>query len=262
MLHLQHERTSEGDDHSESTGAQPALTELPGIVLRPTVATTALSEARRLAVGAAAGSRATPSVAVAAGRLSISARPNSATTGNLVDRASAWSRTAGRSRWAGVHVEPSAHERLEHRWLVAVNDCVVGRLGVIVRVWHTVVGARTALGIVALDGDLAKCGKIITVVLDILTVPVDGPASPVNCTLGVGVGTTRPDGQLYTRRRLGEVILVGCRVESLRLLLGSADLTVYKPCDVIGCPPDLILMEILESVGKTDIARVDVWTMR
>lgn len=149
-----------------------------------------------------------------------------------------------------VHVGAGALEACQDGGLVAVDDGVVCAGGVVVVVALALVGARGGGGIVALDRDLAEGGKVVAVVADVVRVPVDGAAGPLNGVLGVGGVTTGPDGELDTGRGLGEVVLVGGGVPGVGLLEGAADVAVDEPDDLVRGPLDLVVVEVLVRVGE------------
>ena len=125
--------------------------------------------------------------------------PGTATAGNLVRVAAVV---------VLVHVETGGGQALEDCSLVAVLDSIVGGAGVVVPVALALVCAGRAVGVIAVDLNLAKRGKVVAMLLDIVAVPIYGAAGPVDRSLGVGVGSTGPDRQLHARWRLREVPLV------------------------------------------------------
>jgi hypothetical protein len=146
------------------------------------------------------------------------------------------------------HVETGCQERTENGWGVAVNDGVVGSGAFLVFVADALVGARSTVGIPALDvhrlhGDVVVPGR-----LDVLVVPVDHTAGPVDGALGAVGQTTRPQRDLNTGRGLGVLELLGRLVEGVLAINGTADLTVDEPLDLVGRPVDLVVVEIVESV--------------
>lgn len=118
----------------------------------------------------------------------------------------------------------------------------------VVVVRRFLVGARRALCVVALNRNLAKSRKVVAVILDVAAIPVNHATSPIDGALGVGLETTRPEGNLDTRRSLGKVPLVRSGVPSLGLLLGSCNHAIDHPIDLFGRPADLVLVEVIEGI--------------
>ena len=94
--------------------------------------------------------------------------------------------------------------------------------------------------------------------LDILTIPIDFSAGPVNCSLGVGGKSSWPDGDLHSRWGLWELPLVGSRVPGIFTLLCASDLAIDRPSNLVGRPFDSVIVVVVEGVGEGDVAALVV----
>lgn len=229
--------------------------------------------AARAATRAAAGAATTVAAAVAttvATTVATAAARSVATAGNLARgtvtstwdlglgvlgaAASLGGGTLGRRssrgsvRLAGIHVGASALQRSQVGALVAVDNGVVGANTAAVGVAGTGAGSKSRCGAVALDRDGLKGGVEVAGLLDIGSVPVNLTTGPSNGSGGVAGETTRPDGDLDTRRCLGERPLVGGGVPVILAVDGAADLAIDEPLDVVGGPPDFVVVEVVEGV--------------
>ena len=113
-----------------------------------------------------------------------------------------------------------------------------------------VAGLLGVLGrVVALDVDLADGGVVVAGVLDVLAVPVNLTASPVNGTLGVAGLTSGPQGHLQAGGGLGVLVAVGSLVPGVGLLQGALDVAVDDPLGLVGLPVNLVGVPV--GVGVT-----------
>jgi hypothetical protein len=94
---------------------------------------------------------------------------------------------------------------------------------------------------------------VVPIVLDISGVPVDKSTGPVDGSLAVGGETCRPEGELNTSGSLGEVPLVRRCIPGVGSLLYAAYLSIYQPCDRIGCPVNFVGVVVVEGVRKGDV---------
>lgn len=116
--------------------------------------------------------------------------------------------------------------RAENSRVVSDLD-VLGKTGnVVVDVGVVSTGRSARRNIVALNGNILESDVKVARVLNVSGVPVDCTTSPVDCALGVGGKSTRPQRDLDEGRGLGEGVGVGGGVVSVVLLEDTADLAV------------------------------------
>lgn len=251
---LQPGQEDKGDNSRKGAGPKHLVVATHGSAAAAAAARAAIAvdgEAGGGAVGTAGGGA--PARAGVAGPAAVAADDvaDAAAAGAAGHRVCGGGGAAGRGgASAGLHVGAGAHQACQDGGLVAVDNGVVGAGGVVVVVSLALVSARGGGGVEALDGDLAEGGKVVAVVADVLGVPVDLAAGPLDGVLGVGGVTTRPDGELDTGGGLGEVPLVGGGVPGVGLLEGAADLAVDEPDDLVRGPLDLVVVEVLVRVGE------------
>jgi hypothetical protein len=131
-------------------------------------------------------------------------------------------------------------------FLVAINNRVVGATQILVVVALSLVGTDSVAAVIALNGNRLNFGVKESDLLNVFGVPVDLTTSPINGTLRVSLKTTRPERQLDTRRGLREAPVLRCRVPGILALLGSSQLAIDPPLNLVGCPPQFIIMEVVE----------------
>lgn len=157
-----------------------------------------------------------------------------------------------------IHIEARSLERLDGSPLVRILNRVVGRQHVGVDVALVLVGPGGRVRVVALDRDLAERRVVVPVLLDVLRVPVDLAARPLDGALFVGGEAAGPEGELDARGGLGVVPLREGLVPGLALLLGAADLAVDGPGDLLGGPADLVLVPLAVGVVDGDVTALVV----
>jgi hypothetical protein len=157
------------------------------------------------------------------------------------------------------HVRARREEGGQNRILVGIHNGVVRALGVVVVVGLVLVRAGRRVRVEALHRDALELRVVVSILLDVLAVPVDQTARPVDRSLAVGRQTTRPDRQLHSRRSLRVAPLVTRRVPSILAVLGASDLAVDEPGDGVGRPLDLVVVEVVVgTAGHGDVHAVGV----
>lgn len=162
---------------------------------------------------------------------------------------------------AQVHVETGGTERGENGAVVGHPNGGLETIFINEDVRLGSEGVRGLGRIVALDGDLAKGGVVVALLLDILAVPVDLTTGPGDGSGGVARLTSGPQGQLHAHGRLGVHVAITGFVPGGRALESALDFTVHGPGDGLGLPVDGVLVPLIEGVaaGHGGVGAIVVW---
>lgn len=112
--------------------------------------------------------------------------------------------------------------------------------------------------VVSLDTNVLDVRIVVTVVLDILGVPVDGTTSPLDRTQSIQVGSGRPQRKLDSGGSGWVVVSVLCQVPGVGSLQGTHDVSVDDPLSLVLGPVDLVVVVVLVGVGGGVVLGVGV----
>lgn len=268
MVHLQRHQDDDSNQDSEERATQDALV-LAGSSVGATragagaraaaavavlaEATTAARRARTRARGRARATRATAGIVARGATLAEMLASTAARGGGNAVTSGSGSRsrrTAGASTQRGVRAsstQGAQDSRVADEGDVALQGISAG------------VGVRVGAGLlraggdaVALDADIADGRKVITVLLDIRAVPVDGTTGPSDRAGGAAGRTGRPDGKLQARGGLRVLVNVGGRVVGGRLGQCALHGAVDAPGQLVGAPVELVGVPVIEGVAAGD----------
>lgn len=182
---------SNQNDHGDQDCEQRALQHTFTLGRSTVLATRVLSKASRLRAGSRASSGASLGVAANA---ALDTRDGVVTDG----------RGSSSRRVVSRHVGTRGKERLEDCRFVGDLDGVVGGRVVCVDVRLVALDVGAGWRVIALHGDISKRGVVVTVLLDVFTIPVNKTTGPLDRALAVARETSGPNRELNPGRRLGE----------------------------------------------------------
>lgn len=245
-LHLQRHQNNHSHKDCEERATEDTLTLSRGTV--------ALGSGLSALAEASAGSRSGAGAAAGAARVRAGSAVAGHTTGTTVVGGDAVAAGGGGTAAVGTegHVQTGSTEGTENGRVISDGDVGLhGSLGgVDVRVVAGLLGARG--GSVASDIDLANSSVVVTLLLDVLAVPVNLTTGPVDGTLGVAGLAGGPERHLQARGGLGVLEAVGSGVPGVGLLQGAHDGAVDDPLGLVGLPVDLVGVPVVKGILVAD----------
>ena len=157
-----------------------------------------------------------------------------------------------------IKIGTSALQSGQDVLLITVDNGVVCVTVVVVPVALAVVGTNTVLAIITLNRHGLNRGPEVASVLNILGVPVNQSTGPLNCTLRVALKTAGPDRKLHTGWGLRKLPVLRSLVPSVLALLGSADLAIDEPLDLVRGPANFVVVPVVEGIGKRNVLGIGV----